>query len=50
MNDQRAALPKFPGLNNSQAVIGQLLTNKTDNDVPDDSFFEMLMRCQVSGP
>ena len=47
MNDQRATLPQFPGLN-SQAVINQFLRNRMDTtDVPDDSFFEMLMRCQV---
>ncbi|XP_013420307.1 G-protein-signaling modulator 2 isoform X2 [Lingula anatina] len=46
MNDQRAHLPQFPGLNNSQAVIGQLLHNSPDTAVPDDNFFEMLMRCQ----
>ena len=43
MNDQRASLPTFPGLNSTE-VIGQLVeTNKG----PDDNFFEMLMRCQV---
>ena len=47
MNDQRANLPQFPGLN-SQAVINQFLRNRMDTDVPDDSFFEMLMRCQVN--
>ncbi|KAH3793577.1 hypothetical protein DPMN_147091 [Dreissena polymorpha] len=46
MNDQRASLPQFPGLN-SQAVINQYLRERNVNDVPDDSFFEMLMRCQV---
>ena len=43
MNDQRASLP-FPGLT-SQAM-GQLLGEETK--VPDDSFFDMVMRCQVS--
>ncbi|KAK7488079.1 hypothetical protein BaRGS_00020670 [Batillaria attramentaria] len=47
MNDQRASLPAFPGLN-SGAVINQLLTRGQDRQVPDDSFFEMLMRCQAS--
>lgn len=49
MNDQRASLPSFPGLN-SQAVIGQLLSNAGEErkKVPDDSFFEMLMRCQAT--
>ena len=44
MDDQRADL-KFPGLN-SQEVIDQILQQKDEN-VPDDNFFEMLMRCQV---
>ena len=48
MNDQRASLPQFPGLN-SQAVINQYLRQRNVQDVPDDNFFEMLMRCQVSG-
>ena len=48
MNDQRASLPSFPGLNSGD-VINQLLTTSTDRNVPDDSFFDMLMRCQVSG-
>ncbi|XP_071097777.1 G-protein-signaling modulator 2-like isoform X1 [Haliotis cracherodii] len=47
MNDQRAECPSFPGLS-SQAVIGQLLQQKSDDTVPDDNFFEMLMRCQAS--
>ncbi|XP_070177031.1 G-protein-signaling modulator 2-like isoform X2 [Littorina saxatilis] len=47
MNDQRASLPTFPGLNSGD-VINQLLTNSADKEVPDDSFFEMLMRCQAS--
>lgn len=47
MNDQRATLPQFPGLN-SQAVINQYLRSRMDEDVPDDNFFEMLMRCQGS--
>ena len=45
MNDQRATLPEFPGLHNSQEVIDQLMTNKSH--VLDDGFYEMLMRCQV---
>jgi len=46
MNDQRASLPQFPGLN-SQAVINQYLRQRNVQDVPDDNFFEMLMRSQV---
>ena len=48
MDDQRAAMPKFPGLHNSQEVLDQLMTNKSDEATHlDDGFFEMLMRCQV---
>ncbi len=48
MNDQRAAMPEFPGLHNSQEVIDQLMTNSSEESTPlDDGFFEMLMRCQV---
>ncbi|XP_025112167.1 G-protein-signaling modulator 2-like isoform X2 [Pomacea canaliculata] len=47
MNDQRASLPSFPGLNSGD-VINQLLTSGQDSQVPDDSFFEMLMRCQAT--
>jgi G-protein signaling modulator 2 len=46
MNDQRAVLPEFPGLNNRDAVIGQFINRREDSQ-PDDGFFEMLMRCQV---
>ena len=45
MNDQRASLPKFPGLHNSQEIISHLLADGKSN--LDDQFFEMLMRCQV---
>ena len=48
MNDQRATMPEFPGLHNSQEVLDQLMTNKSDDATHlDDGFFEMLMRCQV---
>ncbi|KAL8559818.1 G-protein-signaling modulator 2 [Nucella lapillus] len=47
MNDQRASLPTFPGLKSGD-VINQLLTSSGERDVPDDSFFEMIMRCQAS--
>lgn len=48
MNDQRAVLPDFPGLNNSKAVIGQFINNRSREDTQlDDAFYEMLMRCQV---
>ena len=46
MNDQRAELPRYPGLN-SQEVITQYLNNQPTEE-PDDAFFEMLMRCQVN--
>ncbi|CAE1167552.1 GPSM2 [Acanthosepion pharaonis] len=47
MNDQRASLPQFPGLN-SRAGIRPYLEKKKDEEVPDDKFFDMLMRCQGS--
>jgi len=47
MNDQRASLPQFPGLN-SRAGIRPYLEKKKDEAVPDDKFFDMLMRCQGS--
>ena len=47
MNDQRAAMPKFPGLHNSQEVLDQLMNKSDDATHLDDGFFEMLMRCQV---
>jgi hypothetical protein len=46
MNDQRANLPTFPGLNSGE-VINQLLATSAETEVPDDCFFETLMRCQV---
>jgi len=46
MNDQRATLANFPGLNNSREVIGQFVANRRDDSL-DDQFFEMLIRCQV---
>jgi len=45
MNDQRATLGPFPGLNNSHDVIGQFATNRREDSL-DDQFFEMLIRCQ----
>ena len=47
MNDQRAELRVFPGLNNSREVIGQYVGHRYDDNALDDKFFEMLMRCQV---
>ena len=49
MNDQRAYLTNFPGLCKSEEVVDKLLANKKEDSALDDHFFEMLMRCQVSG-
>lgn len=43
INDQRA---NFPGLNR-QEVVNRLLTQRDGNGIPDDNFFDQLMRCQV---
>jgi len=51
INDQRA---NFPGLRGNQRnVMSQLLSEGTagrGGDVPDDNFFDQLMRCQVRSP
>ncbi len=47
MNDQRASLPNFPGLHNSQEIIGHILNSKSDSESLDDGFFDMIFRCQV---
>ena len=46
INDQRAS---FPGLNRGSAVVSQLLNQTASNrdGVPNDNFFDQLMRCQV---
>ncbi|XP_070582112.1 G-protein-signaling modulator 2-like isoform X4 [Ptychodera flava] len=47
INEQRASLPKLPGLRtDNPSMLEQLVTN--DSQVPDDNFFDMLMRCQGS--
>jgi G-protein signaling modulator 2 len=51
MNEQRAAVPFLPGLTRSkQPEILQRLSVATskDDQFPDESFFEMLMKCQGS--
>lgn len=49
INDQRA---NFPGLHNRRRdVMSQLLSERSQGQgdgVPDDNFFDQLMRCQVS--
>ena len=48
INDQRA---NFPGLRNRREVMSQLLSDRSagqGDGVPDDNFFDQLMRCQVS--
>ncbi|XP_076050082.1 G-protein-signaling modulator 2-like [Oratosquilla oratoria] len=47
MDEQRASLPQLPGLNNQEAVL-QRLSLADSTSLPDDSFFDMLMRCQGS--
>ena len=47
MNDQRADI-NFPGLNNSTEVIGRMRSQQPQVNLDDyDSFFDMLMKCQV---
>ena len=53
MNEQRAAVPFLPGLTRSSKQppeILQRLSLATNNEehFPDESFFEMLMKCQGS--
>ena len=53
MNEQRAAVPFLPGLTRSSKQPPEILqrlsvaTNNEEN-FPDESFFEMLMKCQGS--
>ena len=53
MDEQRASLPRLPGLNNANADILRRLSSNAEvsaqesSALPDDNFFEMLMRCQV---
>jgi G-protein signaling modulator 2 len=53
MNEQRAAVPFLPGLTRSSKQPPELLQRlsvATNNEehFPDESFFEMLMKCQGS--
>ena len=53
MDEQRASLPRLPGLNNAHPDILRRLSSNTEPSgedaatLPDENFFEMLMRCQV---
>ena len=54
MDEQRASLPRLPGLNNAHPDILRRLSSNTNESsgedaatLPDENFFEMLMRCQV---
>ena len=52
MDEQRASLPRLPGLNNAHPDILRRLSSNTESSedaatLPDENFFEMLMRCQV---
>lgn len=51
MDEQRASLPRLPGLNNAHPDILRRLSSNTESSedaatLPDENFFEMLMRCQ----
>ncbi|XP_076043541.1 G-protein-signaling modulator 2-like isoform X2 [Oratosquilla oratoria] len=46
MDEQRASLPKLPGFNNQEALLQQFSCADSTSQ-PDDSFFDMLIRCQV---
>jgi len=53
MDEQRASLPRLPGLNNAHPDILRRLSSNTNESsgedaatLPDENFFEMLMRCQ----
>ncbi|XP_050700442.1 G-protein-signaling modulator 2-like isoform X3 [Eriocheir sinensis] len=49
MDEQRASLPQLPGLNNQQVILQRLSVAGSDTTpLPDDNFFDMLMRCQGS--
>ncbi|XP_067846707.1 G-protein-signaling modulator 2 isoform X1 [Heptranchias perlo] len=51
LDDQRASISNLPGLrlnqHNSHSVLTHLITNG-DSKEPDDSFFDMLVKCQGS--
>lgn len=51
MDEQRASLPRLPGLNNANPdILRRLSVEPAGEDaaaLPDENFFEMLMRCQV---
>ena len=51
MDEQRASLPRLPGLNNVNPDILRRLSSEPSGEdaaaLPDENFFEMLMRCQV---
>ena len=49
MNDQRAHLSDFPGLQDSDVVMAPFMTEQLigNHTSLDDQFFEMLMKCQV---
>nr|CAG4647869.1 EOG090X05CB [Moina brachiata] len=50
MDEQRASLPRLPGLNNTDPDILRRLSSEPSAEeaaaLPDENFFEMLMRCQ----
>ncbi|KAG1666927.1 G-protein-signaling modulator 2 [Nymphon striatum] len=53
MDEQRASLPGLPGLNNNPPAptpppMLQRLSEESVAELPDENFFDMLMRCQSS--
>ncbi|KAB7497294.1 G-protein-signaling modulator 2 [Armadillidium nasatum] len=48
MDEQRAALPNLPGLTNQKVLNSFPKPSTEDSSLPDDNFFDMLMRCQGS--
>lgn len=50
LDDQRASFSNLPGLRltkaNNQSVLERLMTN--DKKEPDEDFFDILVKCQVS--
>nr|CAG4643179.1 EOG090X05CB [Ilyocryptus agilis] len=54
MDEQRASLPCLPGLNSANPdILRRLSSEQAGEDaaaLPDENFFEMLMRCQVNDP
>lgn len=48
MDEQRVTLPYLPGLNTNRANLASIKTPARTPQDADDSFIDMLLRCQVS--